>query len=190
MRTRVRLLVIAALVLLLAAGGALLGRELWQRKQDDLRQQVLDLLPNVAQRIQNFHRVKIENGRKVWEVSAIDAQYYEEEELVVVKQPVVSFFLRDGRTVALRGDEGKVFLSQRDLQKVELNGGIDVQLGDYAVRTDYASYERDRDVIIAPGKVEITGKEFSLNGTRLEVEVGKQRLTLAQDVVTTLRPRT
>jgi len=42
------------------------------------------VLPNVAQRIQNFHRVKVDNGRKVWEVSAREAQYLENEEVVVV----------------------------------------------------------------------------------------------------------
>jgi LPS export ABC transporter protein LptC len=190
MRTRARGLVVALVVLLLATGGGLLARHLWNQRQGDLARQVLDLLPNVAQRIRDFHRVKVDNGRKVWEVSATEAQYYEDEEMVVVKQPMVSFFLDDGRVIALRGNEGKVYLGGRDLQLVELIGDIHVQLGDYALRADHASYDRRSDVILAPGKVEISGDTFDVRGEQMEVGVGSQRLKLSGGVETTLRPRT
>jgi LPS export ABC transporter protein LptC len=190
MRTRVRRLVVALVVLLLATGGGLLARHLWNQKKGDLALQALDLLPNVAQRIRDFHRVKVDNGRKVWEVSAKEAQYHEDEEMVVVKEPMVSFFLEDGRVVALRGNEGKVYLlGGRDLQLVELAGEIEVELGDYAVRAEYASYDRSSDVVVAPGKVEISGETFDLQGQHMEVVVGSQRLTLSGGVETTLRPR-
>jgi len=189
MRTRARRLVVALVVLLLATGGGLLARHLWNQKRADLARRAFDLLPNVAQRIRDFHRVKVDNGRKVWEVSAKEAQYHEDEGMVVVTEPVVSFFLEDGRVVALRGNEGKVYLGGRDLQLVELVGGIEVELGDYAVRAEYASYDRRTDVVIAPGKVEISGDTFDMRGQQMEVTVGSQRLILSGGVETTLRPR-
>lgn len=190
MRTRARRLVVALVVLLLTTGGGLLARHLWNQRKGDLARQALDLLPHVAQRIRDFHRVKVDNGRKVWEVSAKEAQYYDDEEMVVVKEPMVSFFLEDGRVVALRGKEGKVFLGGRDLQLVELTGDIDVQLGDYALRAQYASYDRRTDAIVAPGKVEINGDTFDVRGEQMEISVGSQRLKLSGGVETTLRPRT
>ncbi len=189
-KSRVRRLVVTAVVLLFAGGAALLVQELWRQRADDLRQQALNLLPHVAQRIQDFHRVQVDHGRKVWEVSASEAQYYSDERVVVVKDPMVSFFPADGRVVALRGKEGKVFLGSHDLRRIELIGGIDVQLGDYVLRTDYARYERDADVIVAPGPVRITGQAFELHGTGMEVAVGAQRLKLAEAVQMTWRPRT
>lgn len=189
MRTRARRFVVALVVLLLATGGGLLARHLWKQKKSDLARQALDLLPNVAQRIRDFHRVKVDNGRKVWEVSAKEARYHEDEEMVVVTEPMVSFFLEDGRVVALRGNEGKVYLGGRDLQLVELVGEIEVELGDYAVRAEYASYDRRTDVVIAPGKVEISGDTFDMRGQQMEVTVGSQRLILSGGVETTLRPR-
>jgi len=189
-KSRVRRLVVTVVVLLFAGGTALLVRELWRRRQDDLRQQAFDLLPHVAQRIKDFHRVQVDNGRKVWEVSASEAQYYSDERLVVVMDPVVSFFLTDGRVVALRGKEGKVFLGKHDLQRIELVGDVHVQLGDYALRADSARYERDGDVIIAPGPVRVTGEAFDVRGKGMEVQVGAQRLKLAEAVEMTWRPRT
>jgi lipopolysaccharide assembly outer membrane protein LptD (OstA) len=106
----------------------------------------------------------------------------------VVEEPRVSVFLKDGRVIGLGGKQGKIFLGDRDLHRVELTGSIDVQLGDYALHADAASYERDRDVILVPGEVQIRGEEFSLRGTGMEIHVASQRLTMAGGVETVLRP--
>ena len=39
-----------------------------------------DFLPDVAQHIQNFRRVKLKDGKAVWEVQAEDAQYTDGEQ--------------------------------------------------------------------------------------------------------------
>jgi LPS export ABC transporter protein LptC len=189
MKTRLRWLVVAVLVAVLTGGGWLLWQGFAARQRADQARAIVDVLPNVAQRIQNFHRVKVDNGRKVWEVSAREAQYLEGQEMVVVDHPVVELFLRDGRSVALRGDGGKVFLKSRELQRVELQGDIEVQLADYDLRTDAAQYEADNGLIVAPGLVHITGAGFEVQGERMEVDVSAQRLTLAQQVQTTMWPR-
>jgi LPS export ABC transporter protein LptC len=190
MRTRLRWLVVGLLVVVLAAGGWLLQRDFAARRRAEQARPILDVLPNVAQRIQNFHRVKVDDGRKVWEVSAREAQYLEGEQMVVVDAPVVDVFLQDGRTVSLHGTGGKVFLHERELDRVELAGDIEVQLGDYAMHTDAAHYDAGRGVIVAPGEVRITGKEFDLVGQRMEVNVSSQQLVLSERVRTTLWPRT
>jgi LPS export ABC transporter protein LptC len=189
MRRRLRWLVMAVLAVVLAAGGWLLQRSFAARQRAQQARPIVDILPNVAQRIQNFHRVKVDNGRKVWEVSAREAQYLEEEQVVRVDAPVVEVYLEDGRTVALRGQGGKVFLAARELQRVELEGDIVVQLGDYAMSTDAAHYDADRGVIVAPGRVRITGAGFELQGEHMEVDVAAEQLVLSQRVQTTLWPR-
>jgi LPS export ABC transporter protein LptC len=188
MRVRLRRLVIALILLSLGTGSALLVRELWSQRKNDLAREALDMLPRVAQRIRDFHRVKVDGGRKVWEVSAKEAQYYQEDKMVAVEEPRVSVFLKDGRMVALSGTTGKVFLDDRDLSRVELEGAIDVQLGEYALRAQKASYERDRDLIVAPGPVEIHGSDFDLHGTSLEIQVASQQLTVSEGVQTVFRP--
>jgi LPS export ABC transporter protein LptC len=179
---------LVVVVLLLAGGAWLLGSVMWERRKADLAQQALDLLPQVAQRIRDFHRVKVDDGRKVWEVAAREAQYFQEEELVVVKEPLVSFYAKDGRVVALRGEEGRVTLGKRDLQRVELSGGIEVDLGDYALSAEYARYERDPGVILAPGDVRIRSGDLDLHGRGMRIDVESQSLTLDEKVETTLWP--
>ena len=189
MRTRLRWLVVALLVVVLATGAWLLQRGFAARRRAEQTRIIADVLPNVAQRIQNFHRVKVDNGRKVWEVSAREAQYLEGEEVVVVDAPVLELFLQDGRTVALRGVGGKVFLKDKELQRVELAGDIQVQLDEYALSTDTARYEAERGVIIAPGQVHITGSDFEMQGQRMEVDVSAHQMVLSAGVQTTMWPR-
>jgi len=189
MRTPLRWLVAALLIGLLGAGGWLLVGGLAARREVQRTRDVFEVLPNVAQRIQNFHRVRVDNGRKVWEVSAREAQYLESENVVTVDAPVLEVFFEDGRSVSLRGEGGKVFLEDRELRLVELGGDIRIQLGEYALHTDQVRYEVERGVIVAPGAVRIAGADFELLGERMEVHVADQRLALSAGVKTTLWPR-
>ena len=187
-RKRLRLSIGALVVVLLGSIGFLVGRSLWQQYQSDLTQKGLEFLPGVSQHIQDFHRVKVQDGRKVWEVSAQDAQYFEEANLIVVRAAVMELYLRDGRTIGLKGDEARIVLAGREVQRVEMNGSIEVTASDYLVRTDRAIYDHTRDVISTPGAVEISGRALQLRGDRMEVQVNTERVTLFRNVTMQLQP--
>lgn len=188
MRKRLRLSIGALVVVLLGSIGFLVGRSLWQQYQRDLAQKGLEFLPGVSQHIQDFHRVKVQDGRKVWEVSAQDAQYFEEANLIVVRAAVMELYLRDGRTIGLKGDEARIVLAGREVQRVELNGSIEVTASDYLVRTDRAIYDHTRDLISTLGAVEISGRALQLRGDRMEVQVDTERVTLFRNVSMQLQP--
>lgn len=190
MRSRLRLLVGAALVATLGAGAWLLASEMARQRSAGRSSELVDVLPGVAQRMQNFHRVKIENGRKVWEVSASEARYREGDGTVGVQDPLVQLFFEDGREVSLRGKSGVVFLDGRELRRIEVEGDIAVTFGDYVLSTDRATYEAERDVVVAPGSVHIHGGRLDLQGEQMEVEVTTQRLRLDSRVQMTLWPKT
>ena len=190
MRSRLRLLVVALLVAAIGGGVWLLWRDAAARRAAELAAPPVDILPDVNQRIQSFHRVKVVDGRKVWEVSAREAQYREDEGRVTVLEPVVALYLEDGGEVSLRGTSGFVFLDGRELTRVEVEGAIAVQLGEYALTTDRATYEAERDLVIVPGKVRIRGGSIDAEGERMEVEVANQRLRMSDRVTMTLQPKT
>ena len=175
-------------MLLLCGVGALVGRSLWQQSKDDVVKAGLEFLPGVSQHIQDFHRVKVVDGRKVWEVSAQDAQYVDEEKTVVVRDAKMQLFLKDGRSVGLSGAEARIVLEGREVARVELNGDIQVTLADYVVRTEHATYDQSRQVISAPGAVEISGHAVQLHGDRMEVEVPAERLVLSHNVAMRVQP--
>src|SRR5262245_45048941 len=174
-RRRVRTLLGLILVLAVGAVGVQLVRSQWAQHLRSLRTRELDFLPQVAQRIQNFRRVKMEGDRKVWEVAAREAQYYEEDHQIVVDAPEVSFFVKDDQgTVSVKGKEGKILLDGREMDRVDLNGSIELRFRDYLVKTESASYKRTDDAVVAPGAVVVTGNGLSLSSDRMTVEMGSQ----------------
>jgi len=178
------------LVLVLAVGavGVQLARSQWAQHLRSLRTKQLDFLPEAAQRIQNFRRVKMEGDRKAWEVAAREAQYFEDDQTVAVQAPEVSFYLKgDQGSVSIKGDQGRILLDGREMDRVELEGGIEVRFKDYVVRTDRAVYERASDSVVSPGAVSITGNGLKVTGARMTVEMEAQRFRLEGKVQTVLQ---
>jgi len=189
MKKRLRLTVIALVTVLLGTVSFLVGRSLFRQHQDDLLRKGIELIPGVSQHIHDFRRVKVaDDGRKVWEVAAEDAQYFEADQTVVIREAVLQLFLKDGRALGLQGREGRLRLAGRDLTRVELSGDIEVMLADYEVRTDQAAYDHQQRRISAPGVVRIAGRAFELSGDGMEIDVEAQRLTLLHNVSMHVEP--
>jgi LPS export ABC transporter protein LptC len=188
-RTRLR----AALLLVVAAAlggiGFLVSRNVTARRARTLGDLGRDFLPEVAQRIQNFRRVKVKDGRTVWEITAADAQYYAERDEIVVREPRLTLFFEDGRRQAhVTGAEGRLTLTGRELRLVTLRGGVDVTLEDLALRTDEATYDRETDLITSSAVVTIHGKTLDVRARGMEVAVGPQRVRLMDEVHTVVHP--
>ena len=187
-RTRLRAALLLAVTSALIGIGYLTTRSLLARRPQTWADLGKDFLPQVAQRIQNFRRVKMENGRTVWEVTAKDAQYFEQDSQIVVVEPRMTFFLEDGRREAhVTGSEGRITLDGRELRSLTLRGTVAVRLDDLELETAEATYDRERDMITSPTLVTIRGKEIELTGRGMEVDVGPQHVRLLDDVHTTIR---
>ena len=186
-RRRVRTLLGIVLVVAVGGVGVQLARSQWAQHLRSLRTRELDFLPQVAQRIQNFRRVKMEGDRKVWEVAAREAQYFEEDRQIVIDEPEVSFFVKDDQgIVAVKGKQGKILLDGREMDRVDLEGGIELRFRDYLVETDRAFYQRTEDAVVSPGAVVVTGNGLSLSADRMAVEMESQRVRFEGKVRTVL----
>jgi LPS export ABC transporter protein LptC len=175
------------------AGLAGVGYQVWRnveaRAPRTLEQLGVELLPEVAQHMRNFHRVKVKNGKMEWEIEAADARYFAKEQAVVVRSPKLSLYTKTGALQAwVTGDEGRLVLSgQEELESVVLTGSVILRLEDIELRTDVASYDRPRDLITAPGPVDIKGRDMDVQAVGMEVDVTPQRLRLLDDVHTVLQ---
>jgi LPS export ABC transporter protein LptC len=186
-RTRLR----AALLIVVSAalGGIayLVSQNVVARRGHALEQLGADFLPEVAQRIRNFRRVKVEHGRAVWEITAKDAQFFERDNAIVVIEPKVTFFMKeDGREAHLTGAEGRIHLDGREMSKVTLSGGVAVHLDDLQLETEEATYDRSRDLITSPGPVTVHGRTLDVQGRGMEIQVGPQHVRVLEDVHTTV----
>ena len=186
-RRRVRMFVGVLMIGVVGAVGVQLARSQWAQHLRSLRTRELDFLPQVAQRIQNFRRVKMQGDRKVWEVAAHEAQYFEEDRQIVVDAPEVSFFVKDDQgVVSVKGKQGKILLDGREMDRVDLEGSIELRFRDYVVLTDRAFYQRADDTVVSPGAVVVTGNGLSLSSDRMTVEMESQHVRFEGKVRTVL----
>lgn len=147
------------------------------------------MIPEAVQWMQNFHRIEIREGKKVWEVNADEAQYLEESQRVLVRNPYVSLYLKDGEGVTVKGGQGQLDFSGKELQKVTLQNDVEIQVRGYVVRSREASYDRGVDQIFANGPVSIVGEQLQVNGTDMVVFMKDSRFELMKQVRVTLLPR-
>ena len=180
-----------ALLAVVAAALGGIGLATWQNVRARQPRTVADLgadfLPDSAQHMRDFKRVKVKNGKAVWEVKAEDARYLADGE-VVISKPQVTFFMEDGKRRAnLVGVEGRLTLDGKELSTVTLEGDVVLLLDDLEMRTDKARYDHAADRIAAPGAVTIHGKTLDVKGMGLEVDVTPKRMRLLSEVHTVLR---
>ncbi|MBI3801426.1 MAG: LPS export ABC transporter periplasmic protein LptC, partial [Deltaproteobacteria bacterium] len=147
-----------------------------------------DIIPEADQRMQNFRRVQVRDGKKIWEIAARQARYFEANGEVVVEAPEVSFYLSDGQVVALRCGEGRLHMGkdEKTVMQMELKTDLQMQIGDLSFRTQEAVYDSEHDTISSLGAVQITGRGLVVEGQGYRVDMADRRLLLNADVHTTL----
>src|SRR5256712_4964227 len=172
-RTRLRAALLIVVGAALGGIGYLVSRNVLAHRANPLAELGRDFLPQVAQRIQNFRRVKVEHGRMMWEITARDAQFFEQENQIVVLEPRVTFFMKEeGRKAHLKGAEGRITLDGHEMRAVTLRGGAAVQLDDPEPETEEATSARPHDPITSSGDVTIHRRRPDARGRGMEVQAG------------------
>src|SRR5215475_11228560 len=126
-KTRRSILLLA--ILLSLAGVTYKVTEIIRRMHKDIKSnpiKALDYLPESALHLKDFHRAKIENGRKVWELFGDEASYFKEQKEAVIKKPRFYYFDKKGNVAETKGDEALLYLNEKELEKMEVRGAIQV----------------------------------------------------------------
>lgn len=142
----------------------------------------------VSQRMSEFRRIKMKDGRKVWEIAARQARYLADTNTVVIDSPEISFYFQDGETVELNCREGTIHLHEetQDLVRIDLNGDLTMQVGDVSFTTDRAVYDHQDNTIVSDGVLNVAGEGYTATGRGYSVTVDTKRLVLDADVRTTV----
>jgi LPS export ABC transporter protein LptC len=191
MRKSRRLILLLAIFLSLGAVVYKVVDSIVMSKAREIREnplKALDYLPESALRIKDFHRSKVENGRKVWELFGDEANYSKEQREAIIKKPRFYYYDRDGKTAETSGAEARVFLSDKDLEKLQLQGDVRVSYQDFVLNSDEAIYFPAKEVIVFPGKVTMVGDGLELEGSSMEVALQDQSVRLERNVKTKLEP--
>ncbi len=78
--------------------------------------------------LQEFHRVEVKNGKKMWEVRATDAKYFPADSIVHVNDAEVMVYQAKGEPVGFRARSARLLLAGDSLQSAELEGNVIVQV--------------------------------------------------------------
>ena len=180
-----------ATIVLILGGVGYKVREMVQRVQKDIKSNPIDLLnhlPESALQIKDFHRSKIEDGRKVWELFGEEANYYKDRKEAVIKKPRFLYYDKKGEIAETKGDQALVYLNDKELERMELKGGIEVKFQGYVLKSEEANYTPAKDQIVLPNRTTVVGEGISLEGARMEVELEEKKIRMIREVKTKIEP--
>ncbi len=190
MRKTRRLILLLAVFLSLGGVGYKVYETVSQTRREIKKNplKVLDYLPESALHVKDFRRAKVENGRKIWEVVGEEADFYKDQREAVIKKPRFLYYDRNGEAAEAAGEVARMFLGEKDLEKLQIEGGVNVKYQDYVLTSEEAVYLPEHQRILLPQRTKITGGGFELEGASMEVELESQKIRMLNDVKTKIEP--
>lgn len=146
-------------------------------------------LPELLQRIRNFHRVITREGRKVLEVSATEASYFKNDKAIEIIDPKVVFYEDGERAGEVSAAKGRLYVDGTEVQKVEVSGNVLFEIGRLKVTTETLIYDRTTNLIHAPGEARVEAAELSLTGADMTVDMLERSVVISSAVNMSLSPK-
>jgi len=181
------------LVIFLSIGGVAykVGESLWIMKAEEIRKnplKALEYLPESALQMKDFHRAKLENGRKMWELFGDEANYFKEQKQAIIKKPRFYYYNKQGEIAETTGATARLFFNEKELEKMHLDGGIQVTYQGYVLKSEEATYFAEAGRIVLPKRATVVGNGLEIEGSRMEVELEVKKVRLLQNVKTKIEP--
>jgi LPS export ABC transporter protein LptC len=181
------------LVIFLSLGGVAykVGESLWIMKAEEIRKnplKALEYLPESALQMKDFHRAKLENGRKMWELFGDEANYFKEQKQAIIKKPRFYYYNKQGEIAETTGATARLFFNEKELEKMHLDGGIQVTYQGYVLKSEEATYFAEAGRIVLPKRATVVGNGLEIEGSRMEVELEVKKVRLLQNVKTKIEP--
>jgi len=184
--------IILLLAILLSLGGVgYKATEFVQRVQKEIKKnplKALDYLPESALHMKEFHRAKIENGRKLWELFGDEASYFKEQKEAIIKKPRFYYYDKKGEVVETTGDLAHLYINEKELERMELRGDIQVSFQGYVLKSEEANYLPAKDQVILPNRTTVVGEGIELEGSSMEIELEDRKIRLVHRVKTKIEP--
>jgi len=188
---KIRRSILLCAILLSLAGVAFKVTEIVRRMQKEIKSnpvKALDYLPESALHLKDFHRAKIEDGRKVWELFGEEANYFKEQKEAVIKKPRFYYYDKKGEVAETKGDTARVYMNEKELERMELRGGVQVTFQGYVLNSEEANYLPAQDQIVLPTHTTIVSEGLAVEGSRMEVDMEAKKMRMLHAVKTKIEP--
>lgn len=183
-----RLLLLSVIVGAIVFVGVKVWDTMWTHALRNSPRALLELVPEAALQVKNFHRSNIEDGRKTWEIWGDEAGYFKAEEKAVIQRPRLSFYQEDGDVISATGKQGEVFLANGELERVVLLGAVEISYQKTKFTTNELVYLHASEQVVAPGRIRATLDGLEVEGAAMELWIKEERMTLGRNVKTIIRP--
>jgi LPS export ABC transporter protein LptC len=141
-----------------------------------------DALPELLQRIRDFHRVVTRKGEKILEISASEASYFRDSNAVEIKAPRLVFFHQGERVGSIEADRGWIVIEDTELRSADLEGSVRLVLTKFAISADAMRYDRQGERIQARGLTEVKAPDLELRGRDMLFDLRAHQLTVQSGV--------
>jgi LPS export ABC transporter protein LptC len=191
MRRRRRLILLAVILLVVGGVAYKIGQSIWTMKLREMKKNpllALEYLPESALHMRDFHRSKIEDGRKVWELFGEEANYYKDDKQAVIKKPRFYYYDKKGEVAETTGEVARIFINEKELEKMQLGGGIEVSYQGYTLKSEEAIYLPSKQQIVLPGRAVVIGDGVQLEGSSMELQLEEKTMRLLRNVKTKIEP--
>jgi LPS export ABC transporter protein LptC len=184
---------IVVLVLALLVGIAIVVRSGREQRLGDvfdvpgLGEQVI---PELLQRIRDFHRVVTRRGEKILEISAKEASYYRDRAAIEILEPRLVFFHQGERVGSIAAGKGTLVLDNTELASADLVGDVHLTLTKFEISADSMRYDRPQEQIQARGLTKVVSPEIELDGRDMLFDLRAQKLTVGAGVAMRLKRAT
>ena len=172
------ILITIALLIFILVMAALVRNSLIQH---DFRQP--DNLPpeGVDMQLDNVHYEQTDQDvSKEWELNAESAQYFKDENRIVLQSIELTFFSKEGKVYKLTADNGELYTDSKD---VKVSGNVFALTEEgYQVQTDSFQYNAEESKLFTNDRVTLKSKELVMTGKGMVVDLEKEKLYILGEV--------
>ncbi len=186
-----RIIILSVISISLGAVIYKVAETLWLQKIMEFQEnpvKILDLVPQPALQLKQFRRTKVEEGRKVWEITGDEAVYLKADREAMITSPRLIFYQQSDENVEVRGDQGYIYFNDGEMDRLQLRGGVEIYYQGFVLKTNEIVYHQRTNQVTAKGKVAMKAKGLHLEAVGAVISLKDARLRLRAKVKTTIRP--
>ena len=152
-------------------------------------QQMADLVPSALLHAHNLKWTQMSGGQSQWHLSAREASYSHDKTSLVLTDAELSMVSKDGKKVEVSAPRAEISVTGNHINQAHLSGGLRINYGDFVLKTVEATFSPDKDVVNAPGQVEVQGQGMTVTGVGLTGHPNERNFTLLSQTNTVVIPK-
>ncbi len=152
-------------------------------------QQLADLVPNALLHAHNLKWTQMSGGLSQWHLSARDASYSHDKTSLVLTDAELSMVSKDGKNVQVTAPHAEISVTGNHINQAHLSGGLRIDYGDFVLTTDEATFAPDKDLVNAPGEVQVEGQGLTVTGVGLTGHPNERSFSLMSQTNTVVVPK-